>query len=253
MCRHLGLTASRPRPITVPLHNTEYTDNFSTDPSTRWTGYLGGTLTWDSGNSEIDGNMDNTDAALIYTANDPGSIEQESQLSFFLDGRATKDYAGVALRWDTAADDGYVFMASNQDDTMYWFRYLAGTRSTISSYAKTLAVDQWHTIRIAASGAVGSSVSLAGWDTLPGSKPGSDPGWYGVDGTPDGTATDSSVDRLDASTHLKCGFGWVGGGVDYDPQVCYFKERAISDRAGAGTNPKGPLGNPFFGPFGGPI
>ncbi len=234
VCRHLGLTAYRPRPAVFESHNTEYTDDFSTDPSARWTGILGATIAHDAANSEMDNNTNDTDAIAYYSANDPGSIEQEAQHTYFLDGRATKDYYGTAVRVDGSATDGYVAMASNQDDLIYVFRYLAGTRSTTGSNAKTLAVDEWHTTRIAASGAAGSNVAMSIWDNNHGaSKPSSDPGWYGTDGTPDWTVTDSSVDRLDASTHIKCGVGWIGGGVDWDNRASWFKERAISDRGGA--------------------
>jgi len=237
---YFGHSDYRPRPATLEAHNTEYTDDFSTDPAARWTGILGGTFAHDAVNNEMDCDTSNIDAIVYYSANDPGSIEQEAQHTYFLDGRATKDYYGTAVRVDGTATDGYVAMASNQDDLIYVFRYLAGTRSTIGSSAKTLAVDEWHTTRLAVSGGVGSNAVCDIWDNLDGaSKPSSDPGWYGVDGTPDWTVTDSSVDRLDASTHIKCGVGWIGGGADWDNAADWFKERAITDRAG--TDPEGSL------------
>lgn len=63
------------------------------------------------------------------------------------------------------------------------------------------------------------------------------------------------------------GSGWVQvgqqtgisvGPASGNPGVgCYgvatIDDWSATDNAAAGTNPKGPLGNPFFGPFGGPI
>ena len=44
--------------------------------------------------------------------------------------------------------------------------------------------------------------------------------------------------------------GLVGYGVDSGEQLDNWSS---TDYVAGGTNPKGPLGNPFFGPFGGPI
>jgi hypothetical protein len=41
---------------------------------------------------------------------------------------------------------------------------------------------------------------------------------------------------------------WTTNNVDW--AICGV---SVKPAAAGGTNPKGPLGNPFFGPFGGPI
>lgn len=235
--RHMGHSTFRAKPAAVEDHNTEYTDDFSTDPSSRWTAHRSASPTWDSGNGEYDMNTASGDSWIRYSANNPGSIEHESQHTFFLNGRVSQDRHGVAIRLASAADDAYHLVAGNQADSLYLNRYNAGTRSTIATFTGyTMANDEFHTCRLAASGTAGNNVVLDAWDTNHGaSKPGADPGWLGTDGTPDDTYTDTSVDRLDDSTHIYCGIGWQGQGGDWDTQCDWFKERALTDRSGASS------------------
>lgn len=233
--RYLGHSEYRQRPMVVESHNTEYLDDFSTDPTARWTGIMGSAPTWDSANSEYDGNTSDIDAIHAYSANNPGSIEQEAQITMLQPGTASSDGAGTVIRIDRTASDGYLFQPSRQNATHWIVRYNGGVRTTVATLGTlSLSTNIFITERAAASGGIGANVALSLWMTDHGASKPSDPGWVGVDASPDQTTTDTSVDRLDASTHIECGFGWTALGTDWDTRCCFFKERAISDRSAVG-------------------
>ena len=61
------------------------TDDFSTDPSSRWSALQGTAPTWDSTNLEYDADMAGaSDLVHRYTANDPGNLGHECQITFQL-------------------------------------------------------------------------------------------------------------------------------------------------------------------------
>ena len=251
VCRHIGLTTYRPKPIIPETHNTEYTDNFSTDPSSRWTAEMS-SATWDSVNSEYDLDL-SADTMLRYSANGPGSIEHESQVTNVAGTAGTNRNASVAARNENTGVNECYNVYENADGVLNLTRWNAGLRTVLSNpTGPGLSTGDFRTFRLASEGTVGSNVVLSGWYTTHGTSKPSDPGWYGVDASPTFTYTDTSVDRLDASTNDQCGIAGRGT-TDYDTRHCYWKSRAITDRGGVASTPKGPLGNPFFGPFGGPI
>lgn len=231
---YLGNSDYRPRPAPFESHNTEYTDDFSTDPASRWTQELANSYTWDSGTNDLDSGTGVGDTGQRYSANGPGSIEHEAQVTHT---GGTNRSLGPAVRFaNDGTDDLYAVQAMSDTNLTLW-RWNGATRTyladpdTITTYTS----GHWYTIRMAASGTSGSNVVLDVWCQEHGSstKP-SDPGWYGVDGTPGGTYTDTSVDRLDdGSLHLHCGIGGRDAGSTTTGD--FFKLRAISDRAGTAT------------------
>lgn len=226
---HMGHSESRPRVIVPESHNTEYTDDFSTDPSSRWT-FEAGSASWDSGNSEYDFNT-TTNTIARYSANDPGSIEQEAQVTA-IEGAARCPY--VAVRVENAGANDCYAIHSNADGLMDMARWVAGARTTLTNWTlPSRDSGDFVTWRLAASGAVGANVVLDAWVTNHGTTKPSDPGWIGVDGSPDNTVTDTSVNRHDDSTDIQCGIGGRSGASDYDTRHCFWKSRAISDRGGA--------------------
>lgn len=234
--RYLGHSADRPRPQAFESHNTEYTDDFSSDPfsAPRWTNDRG-TAVWDSTNNELDMSFAVGNPQCRYSVNDAGSIEHESQITSVWDG-LFEQAAGAAVRMDSAGGQDCYFCTWNRTNVLL-YRSNAGSPTLLTSAAFSATAFDFVTNRIAASGAAGANVALSIWRTTHGASKPSDPGWYGTDGSPDQTYTDTAVDRLDASGHLDCGSSGIGTGADYDSRSDFFKLRAISDRGGGGGSP----------------
>lgn len=252
--RYLGHSLDRPRPALMETHNTEYLDTFATDPyaTPRWTNESG-THVWDSGNSELDMSLAVGGPGARYSVNGPGSIEHESQVTAVENHSMGDAGVGPGVRMHNTGTDDWYTLWYDAGTTLYLGRWNAGVRTNLTTFSFTYTNGNFVTARMAAAGTAGSNVALSMWRNHDGASKPADPGWYGADGTPDHTYTDTSVDRLDDSAHAHCGITGRGQGVDYDTRCCFWKSRAISDRGGAGTNPKGPLSNPLAGPFGGPI
>jgi len=158
---------------------------------------------------------------------------------------------------DGAGPDAYT-LDLDDDDNLRIRRIIAGgTEDVITAQASgvTFTVGNWYTLRLAAAGGVGSNVVLSAWIIDHGtSKPslGGSGNWQGVDASPHITATDTEGVRLDAAGHANCGIGGRSAtNTDYDTRLDFWKERAISDRGGAGlalpwlprvTNLHGPTG-----------
>lgn len=225
-------------------HNTEYTDDFSTDPASSWTTEFGSShYVWDSTDDEMDVN-NSTEVMVRYTANNPGSIEHEAQITqFAVTNNNRCAWTGVRMRDSSTTDDGYVGWIDT-GNTFNITRYNAGVRTGLATPVfETWTASDYYTLRLAASGTAGSQVVLSYWvDDHNASKP-SDPGWIGVDASPEGTYTDTSASgggsgqRLDTSNHTHCGIAGRGRDADADTHHDYFKERAISDRGGAAAAP----------------
>jgi hypothetical protein len=216
-------------------HNTEYTDDFSTNPNTRWQTYTGwGGYTWDSADGEVD--MAN-DGIIAYTTS-PGSIEHEAQATFLTyntNGAGWSGGATVRMNTSTSVRDAYFTEwepGSGTAGTLYLSRYAAGTYAELASYSFDIDTSQFWTVRIAAAGGAGANVVLTVWYSLHGTSKPSDPGWYGVDGSPDRTYTDTAASRLDETANSLCGMGSGGASTEYDTRHDFFKVRAISDRGG---------------------
>jgi len=233
--RHLGHSTGRPKPILFESHNTEYLDNFGTDPfATRWTNELGA-ATWDSTNFEIHGDVGTNPWGLRYSINGPGSLDHEAQVTHLVNS-GSSHCGGPAVRMhNTGTDDWYLFtiLDWNDQNLIQVERINGGTPSTLSSIAFTVADNDWATQRAAAEGGAGANVLLSVWANNHGTSKPSDPGWFGVDGSPTATYTDTSVDRLDDAAHVHCGISARSGGLSYDTRHSYWKSRAISDRGGA--------------------
>ncbi len=231
---YLGHSETRPVQAVPESHNTEYLDNFSTDPSSRWTADSA-TLTWDSGNSELDSFL-TSNTLWRYTANDPGSIEHEAQVTLQSQGTAgsSNRTPGPLVR-GSATSNGYQ-IHDNGDDVIPLARWNSGTRTALAAITGNTARNpgDFQTLRLAASGAAGSAVVLSYWQTVHGATKPSDPGWIGVDETP-GFTTYSDTDatnRHDDSDDIYCGIGGRSAASDSDPRLSFWKSRAISDRGG---------------------
>jgi len=233
---HLAHSDYRPKPIIAALHNTEYLDDFSTDPTARWAAISGAVWAWDSVNSEMDADATVARWAQRYTT-DTGSIEHEAQATFLLAGAASTDQmGGGGGRMHATADDFYFPVISAVNDTVILYKHVAGVRTTLATFTGyTALANEFHTMRSAYAGAAGSNVVISIWRQNHGTTKPANPGWYGADGTPDHTYTDTAADRLDDATHLYNGIVGQGQGGDWDTRHSFFKERAISDRSAGGT------------------
>jgi hypothetical protein len=215
----------------------EYTDDFSTDPASRWTSRVT-SFAWDSTDNELD--ISHAGSAVLeeYTANVPGSIDHESQVTSIVGG----EYIMVAsaARIDGTASDGYVTWINHDTNLIYIGRIEGGTAPyELASEAVTAATGDWFTVRLAVSGAAGANVDIDVWYTNHGASKPTDPGWIGTDGAPDFEYTDTDGTRLDATSHDACGIGGRSAiSADYDTRHSFWKSRAISDRGGAASAPK---------------
>lgn len=229
---HLGHSDYRAKPAVFESHNTEYLDNFSTDPTSRWTTLSGTVFAWDSANNELDFNT-TVGFSALYSANDPGSIVHEAQITAKEATTAAVRSWYAAVRGYTTNQDCYTLF-SNGDDIFPLGRWNAASRTALTTFSVTERnADDFFTWRVAAEGAAGANVALSLWYSRHGTTKPSDPGWIGVDNSPSFTYTDTAVDRLDDSTHL---LGGIGGRLhattDTNTRASFFKVRAISDRGG---------------------
>jgi hypothetical protein len=223
-----------PRVSDAETHNTEFLDSFATDPSGRWTAQIE-SATWDSGNSEYDVDLTGQAVLLEYTANTPGSIEHEAQVTTIAHATEPR-IVGAAVRIDGSLDDYYAVGGDRATDMLQLWRRQSGSVAEIFSSAVNFTGGNFSTFRLAAAGAAGANVALAIWHTDHGVSKPSDPGWNGANASPDLTFTDTGANRLDDSTHDGCGIGSDAATTqDYDTRHCFWKSRAISDRSTGST------------------
>lgn len=236
--RFLRHSVKRNKIVLAESHNTEYTDDFATNPFTapRWTN-VKNTQVWDGVNFELDfqTNTSNRPSAK-YSINNTGSIEHEAQGTFFQAGSFTQGGGGATRFNSTGALDWY-FTGVDASDDIILFRVTGDALSTLTTFTGALvnANNDWITTRLSSQGTAGSNVVVNLWYTNHGTSKPSDPGWIGVDGSPNQTFTDSSANRLDDATSIQCGMGMVGSGIEVDTRNDFFKQRAITDRAGAAS------------------
>ena len=130
---------------------------------------------------------------------------------------ASDNGIGPCIRQATGADTRYFVMGSTVDSHCY--KVVAGAYTQIGSTAGSVTTGDVLYIEAQSTAVVckknGSNII---------------------------TATDSAV--------TAGRFGIFGANQSENPKASDFEG---GDFASAGANPKGPLGNPFFGPFGGPI
>lgn len=238
---HLGHSQSRNKPQVFESHNTEYTDDFSTDPysAPRWTNERGASA-WDSTNLELDMAQSTARIGSRYSVNDPGSIEQEAQATFLHDcafcSTAGEENGGPSVRNDSGGVDSWYWNAMDTvADNISLKTLFEGGETELATVAVTVADLDFWTIRLAAAGAAGANVELALWYTNHGASKPSDPGWIGVDGSPDLTYTDTGANRHDAADDIQGGIAVKATGVAIDTRHDFFKVRAITDRGGAAT------------------
>jgi hypothetical protein len=233
-----GHSKRRDIPIVDETHNTEYLDDFDSDPASRWTQELQA-FTWDNVNGEIDINHVGTATLFEYTANSPGSIEHEAQVMTNQSPSETR-MIGAAVRVNGgAADDFYAVGGDRGSSQLRLWKRSGGAFSVMGSVSVTFTNGNYYSFRISAEGGAGSNVTISVWHTDHGISKPSDPGWIGTVGAETGTTTDTAADRLDDSVHDGCGIGGqTAVSTDYDTRHDYFKERAISDRDGAAPTKK---------------
>jgi hypothetical protein len=134
-----------------------------------------------------------------YSVNGPGSIEHEAQCTFIQGtGGVFPSGAAAACRIDNTGADDWYYIEIDLDDDVILCRLNGASRTALTTFTGGFvnAASDWLTVRIAAAGAIGANTVISlWWQNHGGSKP-ADPGWIGVDGSPDQTYTDTAVDRL---------------------------------------------------------
>jgi hypothetical protein len=245
--KHLGHSKQRDRPGGVETHNTEWLDNFTTDTAADWQQWTSSSWTYDAVNGERAVAWGNSGGpkAFRFAAGNAGSIDHEAQVS----GRLTAPFRArlglPSVRQGAVGErTGYVLDVHTRFPSFDIYRVLVGVVVNLfngfgepAGYA--IDSEEWVTMRLAASGAFGANVLLHAWAKVETSttKP-ADPGWIGVDASPQWTVTDSAVDRLDDGSTNDCGIANTvdGSSSTADAKYDYFKLRAIADRGGVDTS-----------------
>jgi len=225
--------------VSLVDHNTEFTDDFSTDPFTaNWTETMGTAWTWDDPNDEMDCAGGGTNNVMRRDA-DVGSNEMEAQGTFLLAG-----YGGTCCRHRDGTDDTtYMTQHGNGDNNIYWYRVVAGVFTDMGGTDPETFVDnQWYSVRLACQ-TQGANVVLSAWVLGHGASKPADPGWVGVDGSPTDTFSDGNAARILDADAQRGGLFYndFGGAGSAD----WFKQREISDRAGAGRTTRNTLAAPL--------
>ena len=241
------------------IHNTEYLEDFGTDPTSRWNTPAGNDgFGWDATNFEADFSLTGNDIFSVYSANNSGSLDHESQVTCQCHNGSERRVVGCCVRmYDNASEEGYAIWGdANASNVLIGERQAGASFSVLATQGTTTYTDgNFYTHTLAAEGT--ATVNLSGWHQDDGSSKPSDPGWTTSATPPTATIThpDSSPDRLiNATNHVDCGIASATAiAADYDTRHDYFKLRAISDRSGGAATPKGPFGHPLYGPFRGPI
>ena len=244
----------------LEVHNTEYTDDFGTDPASRWNNPDTGNdyFSWDNTNDELDFSLAGNDIFAVYSANNSGSMDHESQVTTLCHNGTERRVIGCGVRmYDNATEEGYAIWGdANASNILIGEKQSGGSFAVLATQGTTTFTDgNFYTFTLAAEG-VGATVTLSGWlvDET-GTKPASDPGWTTSASPPATTVNhpDSSPDRLiNASNHVDCGIASATAiAGDYDTRHDYFKLRAISDRAGGAASimnqiQNGNLGSDLF-------
>jgi len=222
----------RPKPQTPESHNTVYTDDFDVDSSSSWTNDGVSAYARDTTNGELDGSAFDEDSRLRYSANNPGSIEHETQVTGLSNSSTRAVLAGV--RMQASPGDAYGLRVQNNGSgaqVLVLSRTNGGTRTDLLTTSTFGTLGNFVTVRLSAAGTAGSNVVLNIWRTDHGaSKPGAQK-WLKEGAQPDATYTDTAADRLDDSTHIYGGLAGRGpAGSGHDSRLDYWKTRALSDR-----------------------
>lgn len=221
----------------VTLLATNLSDDFSTDTTSGWTARAGVIWVHDAANGEADLVVSNPRYGIQYNTT-PGSTDHECQVSFRVGSSSSHGgVGGPAVRMRNNATKEWYYLAVYPRDTGTELQLLRRNDGTDSSGASstqigtsqsfTIADNDFITLRLAA---VGTTLSVW-WRNDGATKLSSDPGWIGVDGSPNYSQTDATYN---SSTYDWGGLAGNSSGSDYDTQHDYFKCRAISDRGGGG-------------------
>jgi hypothetical protein len=217
-------------------HNTEFLDDFATDPFTggRFSNVTANLWTYDGTNFEID--CPGTGGAFIARRDsDVGSLDMETQGTILLPSDAGAGYPGPSARNRPSADTHYALeVETSGTGTVYYIRRVAGANTDLGgSDALTFTDSVWCSVRLATQ-TNGAQVDLSVWRlNHTGTKP-ADPGWIGVDGTPDATLAggDTNAARILDSDAQRGGVVQTNAAAT---STDWFKVRAVSDRGGAGA------------------
>jgi hypothetical protein len=224
------------------------TDDFTTDTSANWAhsggaGFTPGSdVTWDTGAGELAMAWIVDDAIGRYTSV-PGSLDHEVQATIRCAAVTLEHCASASPRinggdayWLAVAADYRAAIARYNGGTITALRYIDlsnGSDFAAGDAATEPDTSDWVTVRIAAQGSVGGNVTLSFWWTVHGaSKPGADPGWIGVDGSPQFVWVDSDANRLDDAVHDDVGIAGLQN--DSPTRLDWWKARNISDRSAGG-------------------
>lgn len=226
------------------------TDNFTTDTSANWA-HSGGAaffptsdVTWDTGAGELVVDYDSQGLGRYTT--ETGSLEHEVQLTVRMPSTTLEHSVTGSPRMNSG--DGY-FLAPASDYRAALARFNGGSITVLRYVDLATGSDfatgdtatepdpsDWVTVRLAAEGSVGGNVTLSLWWVVHGaSKPASDPGWIGTDGSPQFVYVDSDANRLDDSVHNDVGIAGLQNTTS--TRADWWKARNISDRSpGAAAN-----------------
>lgn len=222
--------------LSVSLLATNLSDNFTTDTyASAWTRRAGATPVGavDVVNGEFDVDLSTPRWGLQYNTS-PGSNDHEVQVTWQVGTSSSHVGVGgpcVGMRND-ATTEWYYIEDYNRDATEIQVKR-KNSDGSATQIGTSQNFDQadgtWTTIRMARDG---NDIDV--WLQNDASKPPTDPGWIGSDGSPTFTITDSTYTGATYSYVGLCGHT---SGSDYDTRHDYWKARALSDRGGGGGSP----------------
>ena len=211
--------------------NTEFLDDFSTDPLTSRmseTGISGGTQ-WSYNATDDDMDITQLSWECLRYDSSVGSSDMETQCSF--ESANNNGWPGPTTRVAAAAATSYEHMVhTGGTGNLYYGRRITGTQTIFDINAFALTDSVWHTLRAAVEG-TGATVSIDTWVQIHTSSKPSDPGWIGSDGSPDNESSDSHADRIVTNN-----MGGMVNNRDVDRRFDWFKTRAVSDRSVGGLS-----------------
>lgn len=222
----------------------ELLDDFTTDPfASRWTNHLQA-VAWDSGAGELDVTHTGARTLSEYVAATTGSLNHEVQITTTTFAGET-EVVGVAGRIAGGTPEGYAVDMRHGSNVIRVLLYSGGTYTELTTFSWTITSGNFVTLR-AAFTTSGSDVVIDVWRQEHTSSKPSDPGWIGVDGTPDHTYTHTS--GLTGGTYDGVGIGGdLALSTDYDTQTDYWKARNITDRGGGNSLNVRSIGEPVIG------
>lgn len=205
-----------------------FTDAFATDPlGTRMTVVLGTGITYDAGNQELD--VVGGHSAARYES-DTGSRDMECQVTMLLPLAGGRP--GPCVRFRPGADTCYFVVLSDvTSGTAEFFREVAGSATALGSPITGLGLTggNYYSWLLTATG-TGATVTLdLRFRDEGASKPASETAWVDTAPAPAATVNDTDAARILDTDAQRGGIRKL----DASPSNAdWFKERAISDRAG---------------------